>query len=98
MKFFAAAALFATAAIAGPVEVRTGTGNICSVGLYSNPQCCATLVLGVVGLNCESPAQTPRDGVDFKNICAKTGDQAACCVVPVAGQDLLCQTPVGIQG
>lgn len=54
MKFFVAAALFATAAIASPVEVRTGTGNICSVGLYSNPQCCATLVLGIVGLNCES--------------------------------------------
>lgn len=54
MKFFAAAALFATAAIAGPVEVRTGTASICPSGLYSNPQCCATVVLGIVGLNCET--------------------------------------------
>lgn len=53
MKFFAAAALFATAAIAGPVEVRTGTTPICPSGLYSNPQCCDTLVLGIVGLGCE---------------------------------------------
>ncbi|EHK42849.1 hydrophobin [Trichoderma atroviride IMI 206040] len=98
MKFFVATALFATAAIAGPVEVRTGTAPLCPNGLYSNPQCCDTLVLGIVGLGCEVPTQTPRDGVDFKNICAKTGDQAVCCVVPVAGQDLLCQTAVGIQG
>ena len=37
----------------------TGTGggtptpaNVCPSGLYSNPQCCATDVLGAVGLNC----------------------------------------------
>ncbi|GFP53041.1 hypothetical protein ACSS6W_000479 [Trichoderma asperelloides] len=94
MKFFTAAALFAAVAIAGPVEVRTG-GNICPVGLFSNPQCCDTQVLGIIGLGCEVPPQTPRDGADFKNICAKTGDQALCCVLPIAGQDLLCQAAVG---
>lgn len=52
MKFFTAAALFAAVAIAGPVEVRTG-GNICPVGLFSNPQCCDTQVLGIIGLGCE---------------------------------------------
>ncbi|KAM0481089.1 hypothetical protein ACHAPX_003983 [Trichoderma viride] len=98
MKFFAAAALFATAAIAGPVEVRTGTTPICPDGLFSNPQCCDAQVLGLLGVGCEVPSQTPRDGVDFKNICAKTGDQPLCCVVPVAGQALLCQVPVGTQG
>ncbi|KAK1252467.1 hypothetical protein MKX08_003654 [Trichoderma sp. CBMAI-0020] len=95
MKFFAAIALFATAAIAGPVEVRTGGGNICPDGLFSNPQCCATQVLGLIGLDCQVPGQTPRDGVDFRNICAKSGDQPLCCVAPIAGQSLLCQVPVG---
>ncbi|KAL6893292.1 hydrophobin [Trichoderma evansii] len=95
MKFFTAAALFAATAIAGPVEVRTGSPSICPSGLYSNPQCCATVVLGVVGLDCHVPGETPGNGVDFKNICARTGAQAVCCVVPVAGQDLLCQAPVG---
>lgn len=52
MKFFTAAALFATAAIAGPVEVRTGNGSICPTGLYSNPQCCSAQVLGIIGLDC----------------------------------------------
>lgn len=26
--------------------------DVCPDGLYSNPQCCATDVLGAVGLNC----------------------------------------------
>lgn len=53
MKFFTAAALFAAVAIAGPVEVRTGGGSICPDGLFSNPQCCDTQLLGIIGLGCE---------------------------------------------
>lgn len=53
MKFSVAAALFAAAAIAGPVEVRTGA-SICPTGLFSNAQCCAANVLGIVGLNCNA--------------------------------------------
>ncbi|KAL7894568.1 hydrophobin [Trichoderma sp. SZMC 28014] len=95
MKFFTAAALFAATAIAGPVEVRTEGGSICPAGLFGNPQCCGSQLLGIIGLDCEVPGETPRDGVDFRNICAKTGDEALCCVAPVAGQALLCQTAVG---
>ncbi|KID90820.1 Hydrophobin 2 [Metarhizium guizhouense ARSEF 977] len=89
MKFLAVAALLAGAVIAAPTS-NTGGGLLCPPGLYSNPQCCASLLLGVVGLDCEVP------GVgDFQEICAKKGKGAACCVLPVAGQDLLCATPAG---
>jgi hypothetical protein len=36
-----------------------------------------------------STTQTNVD--DFIDSCATAGQQAKCCVVPVAGQDLLCQ-------
>ncbi|KAG8407040.1 hypothetical protein J3459_016459 [Metarhizium acridum] len=94
MQFLAVAALLAGAAIAVPTS-NTGGSPICPSGLYSNPQCCSTLVLGVIGLDCASPTETPNDGRNFRDICAKSGQKAACCVLPVAGQDLLCNGPVG---
>ncbi|KFG78354.1 hydrophobin [Metarhizium anisopliae] len=94
MKFLAVAALLAGAAIAAPTS-NTGGGLVCPSGLYSNPQCCSADILGVIGLDCKSPGSTPHDGADFRRICADTGDQALCCVIPVAGQNLLCVTAVG---
>ncbi|KAL7796812.1 hydrophobin [Trichoderma ceciliae] len=78
-----------------------GNGNdnvatpVCPAGLFSNLQCCATVVLGLVGLDCHNPSSTPKNGADFQSICAKSGSQALCCVLPVAGQDVLCQPVVG---
>lgn len=40
--------------------------------------------------------ETPRDAKNFQEICAKKGQQARCCVIPVLGQDVLCVKPVGI--
>ncbi|KAM0254924.1 hypothetical protein ACHAQJ_006297 [Trichoderma viride] len=97
MKFFAIAALFAAAAVAQPLEARTGSGSICPPGLFSNPQCCATQVLGIIGLDCSVPNKTPHDGANFKKICSDKGDQALCCVAPIAGQSLLCQPAIGAQ-
>ncbi|KAL7926743.1 hydrophobin [Trichoderma austrokoningii] len=94
MKFFTAVALFAATAIAGPVEVRTGS-SACPDGLYGNPLCCSSLLLGLIGLDCNVPHESPRDGAEFSNICSKTGEEALCCVAPLAGQALLCQTAVG---
>lgn len=55
MKFFAAATLFAgvLALPAAELEDRTNTGPVCPSGLYSNPICCATDVLGVLCLDGE---------------------------------------------
>ncbi|KAL6871375.1 hydrophobin [Trichoderma novae-zelandiae] len=95
MKFFAIAALFAAAAVAQPLEDRTSSGSVCPPGLFSNPQCCATQVLGIIGLDCKVPSTQVYDGADFRNACAKTGAQPLCCVAPLAGQALLCQPAVG---
>lgn len=53
MKFLAVAALLAGAAIAAPTS-NTGGAPLCPLGLFSNPQCCSTDVLGLAGLDCKS--------------------------------------------
>ncbi|RFU79287.1 hydrophobin [Trichoderma arundinaceum] len=72
--------------------------SVCPAGLFSNPQCCSTVVLGIVGLDCATPTSAPIDGADFGRICAARGQQARCCVLPViskAGQGVLCQPVPG---
>ncbi|KAI1187493.1 fungal hydrophobin-domain-containing protein [Nemania serpens] len=68
----------------------------CPDGLFSNPQCCATDILGVADLDCHSPPAVPRSAAEFRYICATGGQRARCCVIPVLGQALLCETPVGV--
>ncbi|KAI1111878.1 hydrophobin-like protein [Nemania sp. NC0429] len=68
----------------------------CPPGLYSNPQCCATDVLGVADLDCHSPSSAPFSVSNFRDICANGGDRARCCAIPILGQSLLCATPPGL--
>ncbi|KAI0450073.1 hydrophobin-like protein [Xylaria acuta] len=86
--------VLATAASAG--YTNPPSYNPCPNGLYSVEQCCATDVLGVADLNCHSPSAVPTSASHFKDICAKGGQRARCCVVPVLGQDVLCETPAGL--
>ncbi|KAK1720378.1 hypothetical protein CaCOL14_004730 [Colletotrichum acutatum] len=90
--------ILATAVIAIPTG-NTGGGSApydaCS-GLYDSLQCCATDVLGVANLDCASPTTVPTSASDFRSICANRGQRARCCVLPVLGQAVLCQTPVGV--
>ncbi|TGJ82323.1 hypothetical protein E0Z10_g6447 [Xylaria hypoxylon] len=75
------------------------TGSVyeaCPEGLYSVPQCCATDILGVADLNCGATPAIASSAEEFRYICAAGGQRARCCVVPVAGQALLCDTPVGV--
>ncbi|KAI2639377.1 hydrophobin [Xylaria nigripes] len=73
-----------------------GGFNPCTALLDGTPQCCAVDVLGVADLNCANPSSLPSSPDDFRQICADVGKQAACCVLPILGQALLCQPPVGI--
>ncbi|KAI0456104.1 fungal hydrophobin [Xylaria acuta] len=96
--------LFASAVMASPAK-RTGDDgghgghptpyDACS-GLYDSLQCCATDVLGVADLDCAGPGAVPSSAADFQKICATGGQRARCCVLPVLGQDILCQTPLGL--
>ncbi|PTB41791.1 uncharacterized protein TrAFT101_009593 [Trichoderma asperellum] len=103
MQFFTVATLFLATAFAAPSVDTNGNGiaprlaaNFCPPGLlYSNPQCCQIDVLGVADLDCVSPPSGPSKCKTFAGICDKIGRQPKCCVVPVAGQALLCTDPVG---
>ncbi|TLS21446.1 uncharacterized protein PpBr36_10316 [Pyricularia pennisetigena] len=63
--------------------------------LYSSAQCCATDVLGVADLDCAVPPSLPTSASSFTSICAAKGQRARCCVLPVLGQAILCQAPIG---
>ncbi|KAI1354110.1 fungal hydrophobin [Xylaria sp. FL0043] len=94
--------LLATAVVASPTKRNGGGGgggtpyDACPDGLYSVPQCCATDVLGVADLDCASPTAVLTSPTEFEATCALGGARARCCVVPVLGQSLLCETPVGL--
>ncbi|CZT21430.1 related to trihydrophobin precursor [Ramularia collo-cygni] len=97
MQFFTIAALFASAFAAPVAEIEARQdAQICPSGLYSTLVCANVDVLGVLCLDAVTPSQTPQDSNNFKQICSKTGRQARCAVLPVAGQAVLCQPPVGI--
>ncbi|KAI1388558.1 cerato-ulmin [Hypoxylon trugodes] len=92
--------VLATAVLANPVKRgdggKGGAPYEACTGLYSTPQCCATDVAGVADLDCQTPSKVPHSAADFKAVCAVGGQRARCCVLPVLGQDVLCQTPIGV--
>ncbi|KAI0112762.1 cerato-ulmin [Hypoxylon sp. NC0597] len=88
---FLASAVFANPTKRGYADIY----DPCS-GLYDSAQCCATDVLGVADLDCASPSKVPLSADDFKATCATSGQRARCCILPVLGQDVLCQTPIGV--
>ncbi|KAI0192778.1 hydrophobin-like protein [Astrocystis sublimbata] len=91
---------FLAAAVTATPTYGTGSGGNYKAcggqGLYSVAQCCATDVLGVADLNCGSPSAVPKSVGSFRDICAKGGQRARCCVLPILGQGVLCQTPTGL--
>ncbi|KAL7935486.1 fungal hydrophobin domain-containing protein [Trichoderma chlorosporum] len=96
MKSFVVATLFIAGVLAAPSpNVKAVRSPLCS-GLDSTPQCCATDVLGVADLDCQNPTGVVTDAQSFQAACAAVGQRARCCAIPIAGQDLLCETPVGI--
>ncbi|KAI0479403.1 Cerato-ulmin hydrophobin family [Xylariaceae sp. FL0804] len=86
-------AIFATAAAATPAK---RSYKPCSGTLETTAQCCSTNVLGVADLDCETPPKVPTSGPEFKEICAALGKEPECCLLPVLGQALVCDTPEGL--
>ncbi|KAK1242935.1 hypothetical protein MKX08_005747 [Trichoderma sp. CBMAI-0020] len=104
MQFFTIATLFLATAFAAPsvdsngngVARRTAVPPFCPPGLlYTVPQCCDVDVLGVADLDCVTPPSAPSNCKTFAGVCSKIGREPKCCVLPVAGQALLCVDPVG---
>ncbi|KAL6706730.1 hypothetical protein ACN47E_005272 [Coniothyrium glycines] len=92
IAILALAAMAAAAPFTGP--------TLCPAGLYSNPQCCATDILGVADLDCAVPPTAPSGVDSFIDTCGSVGQRARCCVIHVAGQAVLCQgvSPGGSDG
>jgi hypothetical protein len=87
--------LFFTSSFAAILAYEDQSYSPCN-GLYSTAQCCATDVLGVADLDCGIPPGVPFGADDFSAMCAGMGQRARCCVLPILGQDILCNTPHGI--
>ncbi|KAM0487058.1 hypothetical protein ACHAPX_000326 [Trichoderma viride] len=97
MQFFAVATLFVAGVLAAPSPSGLNSrAALCAAGLYSNAQCCAVDVLGVADLNCANPVGPPASAAAFQAACAKIGQQARCCAIPLLGQDVLCENPLGL--
>ncbi|CAJ2510782.1 Uu.00g064070.m01.CDS01 [Anthostomella pinea] len=84
------------ATVAAPPVPSGGPYAACTGLLYSSLQCCATDVLGVADLDCGTPSAVPTSPENFEAICAAGGQIARCCILPVLGQSVLCETPVGL--
>ncbi|KAJ4330658.1 hypothetical protein N0V87_009805 [Didymella glomerata] len=84
MQYFAILAL-AAAAFAAPLEERQA--GLCSSG---SPLCCATDVLNLAVLDCQTPPTTPTGINNFIDICSAKGQQAKCCLLPILEQALIC--------
>lgn len=85
-----------TVALAAPAVVERQVPYTPCSGLYGTAQCCATDVLGLADLDCANPSATVTSAENFEAVCAEGGQRARCCVLPVLGQDVLCQTPAGL--
>ncbi|KAI0545062.1 hydrophobin-like protein [Xylaria curta] len=95
-SFVAIFGLLAAAVSAAPTDNNPPYVACAGQGLYSVAQCCATDVLGVADLNCHSPSAVPFSVSNFRDICANGGQRARCCVIPILGQAVLCETPTGL--
>lgn len=98
MQFTTVAAIFfaGLAAAVPTAEVHERGDYTACTGLYGTSQCCATDVLGVADLDCANPPEVPISADNFSEVCSAIGQRARCCVLPILGQDVLCQTPVGV--
>ncbi|KAL7793040.1 hydrophobin [Trichoderma ceciliae] len=94
---FTVAILFVAGALAAPsYDTKITSSPLCSAGLFANAQCCSVDVLGIADLNCAGPVGPPKNAQAFQAACAKIGQQARCCAIPILGQDILCETPNGL--
>ncbi|PNS21569.1 Peptidyl-prolyl cis-trans isomerase D [Sphaceloma murrayae] len=84
----------ASMAAAAPADLTSRQTLPVCLGTYGNAQCCATDVLGLAILDCQTPPQVPTSAENFRDICANEGQQARCCAIPILGQALLCEEPL----
>ncbi|KAK4610077.1 hypothetical protein CLAFUW4_13723 [Fulvia fulva] len=63
-------------------------GGVCSGNYIA--QCCQLDVLGAAAVTCNTPSSGITSSQALTSDCAATGTTAMCCLIPVAGQALIC--------
>ncbi|KAL9529502.1 Cryparin [Sphaerulina musiva] len=89
MQFTILAFAAMAAAIPAMIQERA-PGSVCPA--LDTPLCCQADVDGVADVTCEAPSDSSSVQA-FKNSCASSGTTAKCCVLPLAGDALLCSSP-----
>lgn len=95
MKFSAISAITLGGFLATPMANPIVHRQISLCGSSLTPQCCGIDVLGIIDVDCRTPPSRPISFEDFQDSCGASGYSAKCCVLPVAGQGVLCNDPVG---
>jgi hypothetical protein len=91
--YTAVVALFASLAIAAPAVVERQVPYQPCSGIYGSAVCCATDVLGVADLNCNTPPSgPPTNATEFQSDCATNGLTARCCAIPLVSSSLASAT------
>ncbi|GIZ42485.1 hypothetical protein CKM354_000575500 [Cercospora kikuchii] len=70
-----------------------GSVDVCTGGYTA--QCCATNVLGLASLECSQVPDVITSRDNFQAQCADQGLSDNCCLIPILGQGLICQSPQG---
>ncbi|KXX81828.1 Cryparin [Madurella mycetomatis] len=96
LTFATTIVVFSRIAAAFPASVHERRLYVPCSDLSGTARCCATDVLGIAGLDCGNPPTTPTSADNFREVCAAVGQRARCCVFPVLGQSILCNTPTGV--
>ncbi|CAK4030441.1 hydrophobin precursor [Lecanosticta acicola] len=99
MQYQILALAFAALAVAAPSSApsygSSGSTTTTSVAVCTSgwtPQCCATNVLGVASLDCSDVPSTITGKDQFDSQCSADGLTASCCLLPILGQGVICQT------
>jgi hypothetical protein len=93
MVFSTAFLLFTTSALAAPSTLEGSVYYPC-IGVFALARCCATDILGIEILACNTVNKHPSDKKDFENICAQEGRIAKCCLPALGlGKDSVCSDP-----
>ncbi|KAK7968816.1 hypothetical protein PG988_007889 [Apiospora saccharicola] len=97
MQFTPIIIALAATAFANPILQRNGGGGGGDGGDCGGSPLAASMTLAVTSFSTASRiSELPKSAENFQEICAGSGQQAKCCTLPVLGQALVCNTPIGV--
>ncbi|KAK8140025.1 Cerato-ulmin hydrophobin family [Apiospora sp. TS-2023a] len=98
MQFTPIILALAATAFANPILQRNGGGGGGGDGgdCGGSPLAAFTTLAAMSFFTVSRMSELPKSAENFQEICAGSGQQAKCCTLPVLGQALVCNTPIGV--